>query len=85
MAVYFQLGIQQFAVDRELKPAAFRRHQGNRIDFRLEFLKELGYQTGSSIGVVSDCTVHQVDFHQHFYPPSFERTPPPTLGRGLKR
>ena len=65
MAVHRQLGIQQLPVHRELEATAIRRHQGDRFDVQLKFLEQLGCQTDSTIGVVSDRTVDQVNFHQH--------------------
>lgn len=65
MAVCFQLGKQQFSVDRKLKAASIRWNQGDRLDIRLEFIEQFGYQTGSTIGVMSDSTVDQVELQQH--------------------
>ena len=65
MAMGSQLGVQQLVVHGELETSAIRWHQGDRLDIRLKFFEQLGYQTGSTIGVVSDRTVDQVYFHQH--------------------
>jgi hypothetical protein len=63
MPVSLQLRIQQFPIDRKLVPASIGWDQGNRLDLRFKFMDQLRCQTDSSIGVVSDRTVYQVDFH----------------------
>ena len=60
-----QLGIQKLPIHRELKTSAIRRHQGEGFDIRLKLLEQLGCQTDSTIGVVSNRTIDQVNFHQH--------------------
>jgi hypothetical protein len=60
-----QLGIQQLPIHRELKAPAIRWHQGDRFDIRLKLLEQLGCQTDSTIGVVSNRTINQVNLHQH--------------------
>lgn len=62
MAVSGQLGVKQFPVNRKLEAPAIRWHQGNRFNLGLEFLEQFGCQTDSTIGVVSDRTVDQIEF-----------------------
>ena len=66
VAVGLQLGVEQSLVDRELEAPSIRRHQADRLDLGLEFLQQFGCQTDSTIGVVSDCTIDQLNFqHAH--------------------
>jgi hypothetical protein len=67
MSMGCQLGIQQLPIDGKLKSTTIGWHQGDRFDIRLEFLEQFSCQTDSPIGVVSDCTINQVNFHQHNY------------------
>ncbi len=60
MAVQLELGKEQLAIGRELKATAIRGHQGKRLNIGLELVDQLSYQTGSTIGVVSDSTVNQI-------------------------
>jgi hypothetical protein len=61
MAVVFQLGVQQFPIHRKLKAPSIRRHQRDRLDLRFKLLEQFSCQTDSTIGVVSDCTIDQID------------------------
>ena len=65
VAVGLQLGEKQIAIDGELKTASIGGYQGEGFDLRLEFFQQLGCQTDSPVGVVSDRTVDQVKFQQH--------------------
>jgi hypothetical protein len=65
MSLGGELGVQQFAVYRQLKPAAVRRHQPNRLDFWFEFVQQFNHQTGGALGIVSDSTVFKLDVEQH--------------------
>ena len=61
-----QLGIEQFSVDGKLEAASIGRYQGERIEVGLKLLEQFGCQTDSTIGVVSDCTIDQLNFqHAH--------------------
>jgi hypothetical protein len=57
-----KLGIEQLPIDRKLKTPAIGGYQGERFYIRLKFLEQFGCQTGSTIGVVSDCAVDQIEF-----------------------
>ena len=61
MAVRLQLGEHQLPVDGEFETPAIRWHQGDRFNIRLKLIDQLGYQTGSPVGVVSDCTVDEIE------------------------
>jgi hypothetical protein len=63
MAVGFQLGIQQLPIHRKLKAPSIRWHQGDRFDIRLKFLEQFGCQTDSTIGVVSNRTIDQIELY----------------------
>jgi len=65
MPVGFQLGVQQFPINRKLKAPAIRWHQGDRFNLGFEFLKQFGCQTDSAIGIVSDCAVDQIELQYH--------------------
>jgi hypothetical protein len=65
MPVGLQLGIQQLPVNRKLEAPTIRWYQGDRLDIRLKFLQQFGCQTDSTISVVSDCTVDQIDLQCH--------------------
>lgn len=69
MAVGFQLGIHQFPINRKLIAPTIGWHQGDRFDVRLKLLEQFGCQTDSTIGVVSDCTVDQIELHHIDNPP----------------
>lgn len=60
VAVEFQLRENQLVVNGELKATTIGRDQGDRFDIWLKLVEQLSYQTGSSIGVMSDCAVDQV-------------------------
>ncbi len=60
VAVQLELGKEQLVIHRELEAAAIRGHQGDRLNIGLELVNQLSYQTGSTIGVVSDRTVDQI-------------------------
>ena len=57
MAVGHQLREKQFVVYDELEATAVGGDQGERFDLGLEILQELGCQTDSLRGVVSDRTI----------------------------
>ena len=50
-------GIDQLIINRDFVPAPFGWDQGDGFDFRLEFIQQISYQTGSARGVVSDGAV----------------------------
>jgi len=62
--VGLELRIQQLTVERKLEAPAIRRHQGERLDLRLEFLEQFGCQTDSPASVVSNGTIFEGQF-QH--------------------
>lgn len=57
MAVGLQLGIDQFVIHRDLKAPPIRGHQGDRLDLRLKLLEQIGCQTDSPVGVVSNYAI----------------------------
>jgi hypothetical protein len=59
-----KLGVEQFIINRDLESPSVGRHQGDRFDLRLKFFEQLSCQTDSTIGVVSDRAIDQIDF-QH--------------------
>jgi hypothetical protein len=59
------LGIDQVAVDGDLVNAAFRRDEGERFDVVFVLVQQIGRQTGSPRGVVSDRAVFNRNFQQH--------------------
>ena len=61
MSVGCQLGVYQFPVDRKLEAATIGWHQSDGFDVGLKFLEQFSRQTGSTIGVVSDGTINQVE------------------------
>ena len=69
MAPGLELGIDQIPVDGYLVTPAIGGNQGDRLDLRLIVLEQLGRQTGGPVGIVSGCTVHHFNFHQHVTPP----------------
>jgi hypothetical protein len=50
-------------VDLDFKAATVGWDQGNALNLWLELLQQVGYQTGSTFGVVSDSTILYGDFH----------------------
>jgi hypothetical protein len=56
-----ELGIRQCAVHANLKLAAIRWNEGQRIDFWLVEFQKLGCQTGSAVRVVSDSAISDRD------------------------
>lgn len=65
MAPGLKLGIDQIAINRHFKAAATGGHQADRLDFQFEQFQDVFCQTDSSVGVVSGCTVDQLDIHTH--------------------
>jgi hypothetical protein len=65
MAVGLQFRIKQLVVDADLEAAAIGGDQGQRFDFRFKVLEKFCHQTGGTPGVVSSCTVNDLDFHEH--------------------
>ena len=61
MAVGCQLGIDKFLIHRKLKATPVRWHQSDGFNVRFKFLEQFGCQTDSTISVVSDCTVDQIE------------------------
>ena len=60
VAMSGKLGIEQLIVDGKLEATTIGGHQGDGFDVGLKFLEQLGCQTDSTVGIVSDCTVNQV-------------------------
>jgi hypothetical protein len=61
----FQLGIEQATIDGQFKTASIRGHQGQALDFGFECVDQFSRQTDGAIGVMSDCTIDQLNFQQH--------------------
>jgi len=61
MTVGSELGIEQFPVNRKLVATTVRWHQCDRFNAGLKFLEQFRCQTDSTIGVVSDGTVNQIE------------------------
>jgi hypothetical protein len=62
MAMQFKLRKEQSVVDGKLETAAIGRNKGDRCDLRLKLAKQLGYQTGRPVGIVSDGAIDQIEF-----------------------
>jgi len=61
VALGLEFGVNQLAVDFDLKPALRRRHQGKGLDLGFETFEQFRRQTGGSRGVVSDGAVGDGD------------------------
>src|SRR4030042_611992 len=85
MAMRLQLGIQHLPIDRKFEAPSIRWNQGDRFDIRLELLEQFGCQTDSTIGVVSDCTIDQIDFQHNMPPNDFLMNPPASDATGVKK
>jgi hypothetical protein len=59
------LRVHQRTVNRDFKPAAVCRNQGDGFGLGLEMLQQFGRQTGSLVGVVSDRAIFDRRFQQH--------------------
>jgi hypothetical protein len=64
MSLSFELREDQLAVDSDLKAAAVRWHEREALDHMLKLLQQLTCQAHGPVGVVSDCTVDNLNL-QH--------------------
>ncbi len=60
-----QFGVQQFAVDADLKAPTIGGNKREAGDIGFKFLQQFGRQTDSPRGVASGNTVHDFDVHFH--------------------
>ena len=65
MACGSQLRVDQLALEAYLEPPPIRGNQTYPGQIGFEVLKQFGRQTDGAIGVMSDCTIDQLDFQQH--------------------
>lgn len=61
MAPGLQLGINEVSIDRDLKAPTVRRNESEALDHMLELLEQIICQAHGPVGVVSDCTVDDLD------------------------
>jgi hypothetical protein len=61
MPATFQLGVNQVVVNFHFEAPTIRRHQAELLNFRLKLFQQLGCQTGSPVGIVSDRAVGNRD------------------------
>ena len=57
-------------VHADLEASAVGRLQRQGFDFRLELFEQVGRQTDSPVGVVSNGAVNNLDFLEHDEPPA---------------
>jgi hypothetical protein len=57
------LGVEQPSVHRHFKCAAGRRDKLDLLDPRLKRLQQFRCQTGSELGIVSNCAILDGDVH----------------------
>ena len=67
MASGLQLGINQFSIQFDLKPATIRWDQGQSLDLWLEFFDKFSRQTDGAIGIVSNSAVGYFDIGKHLF------------------
>ena len=65
VAVCLQLRVDQIPVDGDLKTASIGRNQRERFDLKLEFPHQFGCQTDSTICIVSNRTIFQLNVVCH--------------------
>lgn len=71
MAAGLEFGIQQFAVDLELKPPSLRRNEGDFFYIRFKFFQKFFRQPDGARGVVSGRAIGQFDL-DHGVSPGYQ-------------
>ncbi len=56
-----KFGIDQFSIHTDLEAAAIGRDERHAFDQMLELLEQVICQANGPVGVVSDCTVNDLD------------------------
>ena len=63
MTPRLEFGVDQLIVYTDLKPASQGWNKGHTLDLRFEILEQIICQALGPVGVVSNCTINDLNFH----------------------